>query len=70
MLNQKQKRDYEHEDNREEGEVNITYFVRDLKASVKVTLDLLKQGINSWFYCIYFIASENQRNLVPPRAAS
>ena len=43
----------------EEGGVNLTNFDRDLKPSVKVTLDLLKQGINCWNCCIYFIVPEN-----------
>ena len=43
----------------EEGGVNLTNFHRDLKPSVKVTLDLLKQGINCWNCCIYFIVPEN-----------
>ena len=39
--------------------VNLTNFGRDLKPDVKVILDVLKQGINCWDCCIYFIVPEN-----------
>ena len=41
------------------GRVNLTNFGRDLKPGVKVTLPLLKQGINCWDCSIYFIVLEN-----------
>ena len=37
------------------GGVNLTNFGRDLKPSVNVTLDLLKEGIICWDCSIYFI---------------
>ena len=55
---------------RAQGGVNLTVFGRDLKPGVKVTLDLLKQGINCWDCCIYFILPENKRYLAPTLAVN
>ena len=41
------------------GRVNLTNFGGDLKPGVKVNFYLLKQRINCWDYCIYFIVPEN-----------